>query len=94
MLHFDWYEGDYVRFVLSQHAEFDLYSASSLKQQSAGRHIAPLGHIILILNQSVLGGEAANSNFIVFGLTRPGLGPTMYSLEASMLTITPPMRLY
>jgi hypothetical protein len=24
------------------HAEFDFYSASSLKQQSAGRHVAPL----------------------------------------------------
>ena len=29
-------------------AELDFYSASSLKQQSAGRHVAPLGHIILI----------------------------------------------
>jgi hypothetical protein len=26
----------------------DFYSASSLKQQSAGRHVAPLGHIILM----------------------------------------------
>jgi len=31
----------------------DLYSASSLKQQSAGRHVAPLGHIILIPSQPV-----------------------------------------
>jgi hypothetical protein len=30
-----------------------LYSASSLKQQSAGRHVAPLGHIILIPSQPV-----------------------------------------
>jgi len=29
------------------------YSASSLKQQSMGRHDAPLGHIILILSQPV-----------------------------------------
>jgi hypothetical protein len=45
-----------VRFVLDQHAELDFYSASSLKQQSAGRHVAPLGHIILIrrANQSLL----------------------------------------
>jgi hypothetical protein len=35
-----------IRFVLDQHAELDFHSASSLKQQSAGRHIAPLGHII------------------------------------------------
>jgi hypothetical protein len=31
----------------------DFYSASSLKQQSAGRHVAPLGHIILIPSQPV-----------------------------------------
>ena len=31
---FQW--DDEVRFVLDQHAELDLYSASSLKQQSAG----------------------------------------------------------
>jgi hypothetical protein len=42
---------DEVRFVLEQHAELDLYSTSSLKQQSEGRHVAPLGHIILIPNQ-------------------------------------------
>jgi hypothetical protein len=29
-----------VRFVLDQHAELDFYCASSLKQQSAGRHVA------------------------------------------------------
>jgi hypothetical protein len=39
------------RFVLDQHAELGFYSASSLKQQSAGRHVAPLGQIILILSQ-------------------------------------------
>jgi hypothetical protein len=35
-------------------ALLDLYSATSLKQQSAGRHVAPLGHIILIPRQPVL----------------------------------------
>ena len=44
---------DDVCFVLDQHTEQDFYSDSSLKQQSAGRHVAPLGHIILILNQPV-----------------------------------------
>ena len=39
---------DEVHFVLDQHAELDFYSASSLKQQSADRHVAPLWHIILI----------------------------------------------
>jgi transposase len=42
---------DEVRLVLDQHVELDFYSASSLKQQSAGRQVAPLGHIILILRQ-------------------------------------------
>jgi len=40
-------------FVLDQHAELDCYNVSSLKQQSAGRHVAPLGHIILIPKQPV-----------------------------------------
>jgi hypothetical protein len=31
----------------------DFYSTSSLKQQSAGRHVAPLGHIILIPSRSI-----------------------------------------
>jgi len=44
---------DDVPFVLDQHAELDFYSASSLKQQSTVRHVAPLGHIILILSQPV-----------------------------------------
>jgi hypothetical protein len=42
-----------IRFVLDQHAELDLYSANSLKQHSTGRHVAPLGHIILIPSQPV-----------------------------------------
>jgi predicted HNH restriction endonuclease len=39
---------DEVRFVLDKHAELDFYSASSLKQQTAGRHVAPLGHIGIV----------------------------------------------
>jgi hypothetical protein len=51
-INFQW--DDYeVRFVLDQHAELDFYSDSSLKQQSAGRHVTPLGHIILIPSQPV-----------------------------------------
>jgi hypothetical protein len=49
---FQW-DDDKERFVLDQHAELDFYSASSLKQQSAGSHVAPLGHIILIPSQPV-----------------------------------------
>jgi hypothetical protein len=42
----------------------------------------------------VLSGEATNTNFIVLGLTRSGLEPTIYHTRwRSMLTITPPMRL-
>ena len=35
-------DDDELRFVLDQQAELDFYSASSLKQQCAGRHVAPL----------------------------------------------------
>ena len=74
-------------YVLDQHAELDVYSASSLTQQSVGRYIAPLGHIILIPSQPVFAlsplccvrsGETTNINFIVFGLTRSWLEPTIY----------------
>jgi hypothetical protein len=50
---------------------------SSLKQQSAGRHVTSFGYIILIPSRPVFGftpefcvrsGEAANTNFIVYGL--------------------------
>ena len=47
------WEDDEIRFVLDQHAQLDLYSASSLIQQSADRHVAPLGHVILIPSQPV-----------------------------------------
>jgi hypothetical protein len=69
-------------------------SASSLKQQSADRHVAPLGHIIYVLEPTsicsypskscwVLSREAkyACINIIVFGLTLP----------ASTVTIAQPM---
>jgi hypothetical protein len=49
-VNFQWDE-DEVRFLLDQHAELDIYSTSSLKEQSAGRHVAPLGHIMLIPSQ-------------------------------------------
>jgi hypothetical protein len=48
-------DDDEVRFILDQRVELDFFSVSSLKQQSAGRHVAPLGHVILIrANQSLL----------------------------------------
>ena len=45
-VNFQW-DDDEVRFVLDQHAELDLHSASSLKQQSGGRHVTSLGHILI-----------------------------------------------
>ena len=71
---FQW-DDDEVCYVLDQHAELDFYSATS---QSSSRHVASLGHIILIPSQpSMLSGEAANTNFMVVGLTRPWLEPTI-----------------
>jgi hypothetical protein len=40
-------------FVLDRHAKMDVYSASSLKQKSTNRHVAPLLHIIMIPSQLV-----------------------------------------
>ena len=47
---FRW-DDDEVRFVLDQHIWLDFYSANSLRQHSADRHVAPLGHIIPIPRQ-------------------------------------------
>ena len=41
-------EDNDARFVLDKHVKLNFYSTSSLKQQSATRHVASLGHIILI----------------------------------------------
>ena len=51
-VNFQWGDDD-VCFVLDQHAELDFYIVSSMKQQSVGKHVAPLGHIILIPYQAV-----------------------------------------
>ena len=53
-VNFQW-DDDEVRFVLDQPDELDFNSTSSLKQQSAGRYVAPLGRIILIPSQPVVG---------------------------------------
>ena len=49
-VNFKW-DDDEVRFVLDQHTKLDFYTDSSLKY--AGRHVAPLGHIILIPSQPI-----------------------------------------
>ena len=43
-----------------------------MRQQSTVRHVAAHGHIILIWSLQ---------NFVVFGLTRPGLELTMYYIS-------------
>ena len=75
-IRFQW-EYDEVCFVLTQSAELEFYCASSLKQQSAGRHVASLRHIIMIPSQPVLlflfiAAFLAEKQQIpkVFGLTR------------------------
>jgi hypothetical protein len=68
----------------------DLYSGSSLNQQSAGRHVAQLGHILLILSQQnfalttyccVISVEARHTNLIVFGLTPTRLEPMIHRTQ-------------
>jgi hypothetical protein len=80
-----WWDDDDVHFVLDQHAELDFYSASSLTQQSAGRHVAPLETHYpdseptdFYSYSLMLSGEAAITNCIVIGLTRTGLASTIY----------------
>jgi hypothetical protein len=79
-------DDDDVSLVLDPYSRVDVYKDSSLKQQYACRHVTPLGHINLnpslpgfavILYCCVLSGETAYTNYIVFGLTRPGFEPTI-----------------
>jgi hypothetical protein len=42
-----WWVHNNACFLLDQHAKLDFYSDSSLKQESMGRHAAPIRHIIL-----------------------------------------------
>jgi len=39
--------------TIDLHAYMDFYSSSSLKQTSAGKHVASLGHIILFSRKQV-----------------------------------------
>ena len=63
------------------------YSASSLKQQSADRHVASLGQIsrfqanqslVFFLNAACLAEKQQNTNSIVFDFTRPWLELNIY----------------
>ena len=91
---------DEVYSVLDQHADLDLYSANTQKQQTTNRHVVPLGHFIMIPTQPilaitplycVLSGEAATTNIIVFGLIRPGVESQVYiPWGYTRLIIAPP----
>jgi hypothetical protein len=67
-------------------------SAISLKQQSTGRHVAPLWHIILWFQPIfvitpkcyALSGEAENTNFIIFDLS--GLWLVLYHTHGRYTT--------
>ena len=47
------WNNDDVRFVQDKFTQLDMHSASSLKQESAGRYVVPLAHITLIPRQLV-----------------------------------------
>ena len=49
----NWWDDDDVCFVPDSHTCKDNYRTSSMKQQSTGTHVTPLGHIILIPRQPV-----------------------------------------
>jgi hypothetical protein len=72
---------------------FIVLAASSLKQQSADRYVAPLWHMILIPSQPVFTlspyccGEATHTKCMVFGLTpsiyhTPGEHANHYKTDA------------
>lgn len=58
-------DGDEVRLLLDQHAQVDLYSAISLKQQSTCTNASPRRQNILMPSFCVLNKEAINTHFIL-----------------------------
>ena len=96
------WDDDDVHFLLDQHAWLDFYcgTCSSLKQQSTVKHVVSLlthysdsKPIILCSYSLILVATNTSSNFIVFGLTDRVSKPWFAALDASMLTITPPIAL-
>ena len=86
--HFWWDDGD-VCFVLEQHAELDFYCGSSLKKLSTGRLDMSLylnnvswfrekQSFFLLLQCSILSGEAAHTNLKVACLNQTVLDPMIY----------------
>ena len=52
MIYFQWNDDD-VSFVLDQHTKLHLHSATIVSSTSQSRHVAPLGHIIVIPSRLV-----------------------------------------
>ena len=86
------WDDDKVCFVLEQHAKLDFYGTSSLKQQSADRHVATLRHIILIPSQLIFAQswETTNTNSQSLVWTDPCSNSRSTGLAASTLTIISP----
>ena len=85
-----WNDDDYVRLVLDQYAELNLYSSETLKQQSAGRYVPSLGHVILIPRQPVFALSPLCSNkyhFVVFVFTWTWFEPTLLSGEEQKIIL-------
>ena len=81
---------DDVHFVQDQHTYLDFYSTSSLKQQTEDRHVAPLGHIILIPTcySIMLHGLTEKQQIPILKSlvwTEWGSNPWSIALEAGML---------
>ena len=96
------YEIDICYFSAKHAAVRVIAKINMLSCLPADRHVAPLGSIswfranqslFFLLYAACFSGEATNTNFIVLDVTRSWCEPTTYSLEASTLTLTPPMRL-
>jgi hypothetical protein len=51
--YFLWDVDEYIFCTIDQHAELNFYGASSLKQLSTDRHVAPLGNRTLTPSQPV-----------------------------------------
>jgi hypothetical protein len=91
----DNYQWDKVHFVIDQHAELHYYSTSSLKQQSEGRYVAPLGHTIIIPIQPIPALSVEKQQIpLLKSLVWPDVdsNPRYTVLETNTLTITPHMR--
>ena len=100
-VNFQW-DDDEVRFVLDQHAEYDFYIASSLKQQSRvdmSLHTDTLfwfganQSLLFLLNAAYLAEEQQIPSSLSLVWPNRNSSPGSTATEASTLTITPQIRL-